>query len=93
MNEMNVGEVSYIIAKGRSFEHAEEFLRRFETLPIRPLSNALHDVLDAAKLQAQFPISYADAFVVATAQRARAVAVTGDPELRAVSQLIELMWL
>jgi ribonuclease VapC len=93
MNEINIGEVYYIIAKGRSFEQAEAFLRRLETLPIQRLANTFPEVLEAAKLKAQFPISYADAFAVATAQRSQAVVVTGDPEFHAVAHLIEILWL
>ena len=93
MNDINVGEVYYIIAKGRSLDKAEEFLRRLETLPIQCLGNTFQQVLEAAKVKAQFPLSYADAFVVATAQRSQAIVVTGDPEFRAVSHLIEVLWL
>ena len=93
MNEINIGEVYYIIAKGRSLELAEEFLRRLETLPIQRLGNTFEEILAAAKLKAQFPISYADAFGVATAQRSQAVVVTGDPEFQTVSHLIEILWL
>jgi predicted nucleic acid-binding protein len=93
MNEINIGEVYYIIAKGRSLDQAEDFLHRFETLPIQRLSNTFHEVLEAAKVKAQFPISYADAFVVVTAQRAQSVVVTGDPEFRTVAHLIDIVWL
>jgi ribonuclease VapC len=93
MNEVNIGEVYYIIAKGRALDQAEAFLHRLETLPIQRLANTFHEILGAAKLKAQFPISYADAFVVATAQRSQAVVVTGDPEFCAVAHLIEILWL
>ena len=89
----NQREVYYIIAKGRSLDKAEEFLRHLETLPIRCLGNTFQQVLEAAKIKAQFPLSYADAFVVATAQRSQAIVVTGDPEFRAVSHLIQILWL
>lgn len=93
MNEINIGEVYYIAAKDRSMERAEEFLRRLETLPIQPVSNSFADVLEAARMKARFPISYADAFAVATAIRTNAVIVTGDPEFRTVSRLVEIDWL
>jgi ribonuclease VapC len=93
MNEINIGEVYYIIAKGRALDQAEDFLQRLETLPIQPLGNTFHDVLEAAKVKAQFPISYADAFVVATAQRFQAVVVTGDPGFRTVAHRIDIVWL
>jgi len=90
MNEINIGEVYYVTAKDRSVDHAEEFLRRLETLPIQPISNSFAEVLEAARIKARFPISYADAFAVATAVRMDAVIVTGDPEFDAVSHLVTL---
>jgi ribonuclease VapC len=93
MNEMNIGEVYYLTAKERSLDKAEEFLRRLETLPIRILSNTYSQVLEAARIKAQFPISYADAFAVASAVRSNARLVTGDPELRPVAHLVEIHWL
>jgi len=93
MNEINIGEVYYLAAKERSLDKAEEFLRHLETLPIRVLSNTYSQVLEAARIKAQFRISYADAFAVATAQREGAVIVTGDPELRPVAHLVEIHWI
>jgi len=93
MNEINIGEVYYITAKDRSIEQAEEFLHRLETLPIRPVPNSFADVMEAARIKARFPISYADAFAVATAIRMDAVIVTEDPEFRAVEHLVTVDWL
>ena len=90
MNEIHIGEVYSVTAKDRSVGHAEEFLRRLETLPIQPISNSFAEVLEAARIKARFPISYADAFAVATAVRMDAVIVTGDPEFDAVSHLVRL---
>lgn len=92
MNEINIGEVYYMTAKARSPELAEEFLRRLETLPIQPISNSYADVLQAARIKARFPISYADAFAVATASRMHATVVTGDPEFRQVEHLVTIDW-
>jgi ribonuclease VapC len=93
MNEINIGEVYYITAKARSLEHAEEVLRRLEALPIRAVSNAFDDVLEAARIKARTTVAYADAFAVATAVRANAVLVTGDPEFRSVTHLVKIEWL
>jgi predicted nucleic acid-binding protein len=92
MNEINVGEVYYLTAKERSLDTAERFLHVLETLPIQVVANTFPQVLDAARLKAQFPVSYADAFAVATAIRANATLVTGDPEFRSVSHLVEIHW-
>jgi len=93
MNEINIGEVYYMTAKDRSLEQAEDFLRRLETLPIQAVGNSFATALEAAKLKARFPISYADAFAVATAIRMAAVVVTGDPEFRRVEHLVKIDWL
>ena len=93
MNEINIGEVYYITAKDRSMEQAEEFLHRLETLPIQPIANSFADVLEAARIKARFPISYADAFAIATAIRMTAVIVTDDPEFRRVEPLVTVEWL
>ena len=93
MNEINIGEVYYITAKDRSFELAEDFLNRLETLSIQPVANSFAGVIEAARLKARFPISYADAFAAATAIRMDAVIVTGDPEFRRVEHLVTVNWL
>ena len=93
MNEINIGEVYYITAKDRSFALADDFLRRLETLPIQAVGNSFGHVLEAARLKARFPVSYADAFAAATAMRMDAVIVTGDPEFRRVEHLVTVNWL
>jgi len=93
MNEINIGEVFSIIAKARSLEKAEEFLRRLTTLPIQSVPNAFADVLAAARVKAQFPVSYADAFAISTTLQWQAIVVTGDPEYHAVAHLVEILWL
>ncbi len=93
MNEINIGEAYYITAKNRSFELAEDFLNRLETLPIETVANSFAHVLEAARLKARFPISYADAFAAATAIRVNAVIVTGDPEFRPLEHLVTVNWL
>lgn len=93
MNEINIGEVYYLTAKEQSLAKAEEFLQLLEALPIRALSNTFSQVLDAARLKAQFPVSYADAFAVATAIREGARLVTGDREFQSVAHLVEIQWI
>ncbi len=93
MNEINVGEVYYRTAKDRSPAKADAFLRVLETLPIRVVGNAFPQVLEAARLKARYPIAYADAFALATAIREHAVLVTGDPEFRAIGELVEIRWI
>lgn len=93
VNEINVGEVYYIVAKHRSQADAERVLSHLEMLPLEFVSNTFEQVLDAARVKARFPLSYADAFAVATAQRTGARLVTGDPEFETVEDLVEVEWI
>lgn len=93
MNEINIGEVYYVAARERSFERAEDFLHRLELLPIRAVPNSFPEVLEAARIKARVPISYADAFAVATAVRFGATVVTGDPDFHKVEDLVPVEWL
>ncbi len=89
MNEVNIGEVYYLVAKRRSPAAAETFLHTFETMPIDPFA----EVIAAAKLKAQHAISYADAFAAATAIRHEAILVTGDREFRALEGQVTVRWI
>ena len=93
MNEINIGEVYYRTAKGRSLAQADTFLRILETLPVRIVGNTFPQVLEAARLKARYPIAYADAFALATAIREQALLVTGDPEFRSIGDLVEIRWI
>jgi predicted nucleic acid-binding protein len=93
MNDVNIGEVYYVVAKRRSPAAADAFLRTLETMPIEAVSNAFADMIEAAKLKAQHAISYADAFAAATAVRRGAVLVTGDPEFRALEGTVTIKWI
>jgi len=64
-----------------------------ESLPLELLDASRDLVLDAAHVKAHYTISYADAFAVAAAMRARAIVLTGDPEFSAVVELVDVEWL
>ena len=93
VNEINLGEVYYIVARHRSVEDAERVLLHLETLPLEVVGNEYAHVLDAARVKAVYPLSYADAFAVATAARLGAEVVTGDPEFRVVEELVAVEWI
>jgi ribonuclease VapC len=95
MSMINVGEVFYLIAKRQGAAPAERFLSELPTMPIQSLVPDRRLILDAARLKSRFPISYADAFAVETALQQKAVLVTGDPELLALSKKepVELLWI
>jgi predicted nucleic acid-binding protein len=93
VNEINVGEVYYIVGKHRSIAAAERVLDHLDTLPLEIVGNTYDDVLDAARLKAVHPLSYADACAVATAVRFEAIVVTGDREFETVQELVDVEWL
>jgi len=94
MNEINVGEVYYILARERSLDAAEYFLHDIlQALDIKAVPNSLPDVIEAARIKAQFPIPYADSFAVATAVKYGATLVTGDLDFKKVQHLIDIDWL
>ena len=94
MNEINVGEVYYILFRKRGPEKAGYFIDTIlESLPILMVSNGFEDVVDAAKIKAEHPLSYADCFAVASARKNNAIIMTGDPEFKKIEQTVEIKWL
>ncbi len=94
MNDINIGETFYILARERGLDKAEYFINAIlPSLPIIKIGNAFSEVMQAAKIKAQYPISYADCFAVATAIREKAVIITGDPDFKHVEKIVEIDWL
>lgn len=93
MSEINIGEVGYILLRAGLTNNLDDFLSQFLSLPIRPVPVDLDLVIEAAKIKARYPLSYADAFAVATALRNDAAIITGDPEFKAVTKLVPIDWL
>jgi len=94
MNDINVGEAFYVLAKERGVEKADYFVNTIlPNLPIEVVPNTLQDVLVAARIKATHSISYADCFVVATALKKDAAIVTGDPEFKKVQKTVEIEWM
>ncbi len=94
MNDINVGEVFYVLAKERGLDRAEYFVNTvLPNLPIEVVPNDLQNVLEAARIKATHSISYADCFVVATALKQNAIILTGDPEFRKVQKAVEIDWM
>lgn len=94
MNEINIGESYYILSRKRGPEKADYLLDTIlPGLPIRSVANDLPDVIAAARIKAQYPLSFADCFAVETARRESAAILTGDPEFKSVEHLVTIEWL
>lgn len=83
-------EVEYITIQERSAADASAALAKMKGWPVR--WHHTDDVLcsEAAKLKAAHKISFADAFVAATALRINAMLVHKDPDFDALKGIIKL---
>lgn len=92
MSAINVGEVYCFLSRHHSEALAESWRESSATLPVTIEVPNAADIWCAAALKARFPISCADAFAAALAQKHRCALVTGDPEFRSVDS-VEIDWL
>ena len=88
---INVGEMYYIVSRRRSAQRAEALISDLRHLPITFCAATEERILSAARIKAEHPISYADAFAASLAQELQASLVTGDPEFEAVKQIIAVL--
>lgn len=93
LSMVNLGEVVYIIERQHGLLRAQEILALLDHEPIKIVEADRLAVLTAAHIKANYPLSYADAFVVSAAQAHSGTVLTGDPEFQAVEDLINIEWL
>jgi len=93
INAINLGEIIYSTKKEFGDQKKLEVLANIERLnfTILPISNNL--IFQAAEYKAQYSISYADCFALASAVEHKAILVTGDPEFRKVEHLVDIVWI
>ena len=75
---INWGEFYYVVKRRVGQEKAEEALVLVQQLPIALVSVDDRLVKEAATLKSEYPISYADAFCIATALRSSGQILTRD---------------
>lgn len=81
LSVINLGEIFAIVGRERGLNAAQTVVRQIRASSMQVVSVDESFVLDAAEFKMTYPISYADAFAVATAARLNATLLTGDPEL------------
>lgn len=89
---INLGEIFYRVYRLAGLKKAEDIIEKIRLLPIKIVSVSDGAVMEAAEIKGKYPISYADAFAVATALQTGATLVTGDPEYKVVSKMIKILW-
>lgn len=94
INIITLGEILYCTKREFGDHKKLEVLANIERLnfTILPVSNNL--VFQAAEYKAQYSISYADCFVLASSIEIKATVVTGDPDFKKVEHLIDkIIWI
>lgn len=91
--EINLGELYYALFRKKGQAMAEEAIEDIKTLPITLIPAEWDLILQAAKIKATKPISFADAFVAALAQEKEGTIVTHDPEFKIFENEVEILWL
>lgn len=93
INAINLGEIIYATKREFGDQKKLEVLANIERLnfTVLPIPNNL--IFQAAEHKAQYNISYADCFALASAIEHKAILVTGDPEFKKVEHLVEIMWI
>ncbi len=84
MSYVNLGEVYYIVAREFGTAKANEVVAVIKKWPVEFVGVNESIALTAARVKAVHSLSYADAFVVATAIDKRGIIVTGDREFDGV---------
>lgn len=93
INAINLGEVVYITKREFGDQKKIEVLANIERLKfaIVPIPTGL--ILQAAEYKAEYNISYADCFALASSVELKAVIVTGDPDFKKVEYLTKILWI
>jgi predicted nucleic acid-binding protein len=81
---INIGEVYYMICRKSSQKNAEVALDALLKFPLQIIEADLKLTLEAAKLKAKYPLSYADAFAAALTILKKATLITGDDEFESL---------
>ncbi len=93
MSEINLGEVYYITIRRVGLESAKYYLDQFLELPIEIIAPSSEIIMSASGIKAEYALSYADCFAVATALKFSASILTGDPEFKKVEHIVTIEWL
>ena len=92
INAVNLGEIIYSTKREFGDQKKLEVLANIERLNFNILTVSNSLIFQAAEYKAQYRISYADCFILASAIEHKAIIVTGDPEFKKVEHLVDIIW-
>lgn len=90
---VNAGEVWYFIARKRSIEVADAYLREIQSMPIEIVDAGWELTRQASLYKTKGNISYADYFAAALTKLRNGELVTGDKEFKTLASEIKITWL
>jgi ribonuclease VapC len=93
LNAINLGEIIYSTKKEFGDQKKLEVLANIERLNFTILPIPNHLIFQAAEYKAQYALSFADCFALASAAEHKAMLVTGDPEFKKVEHLVGIVWI
>ena len=93
LHEINLAEVYYLTIRRAGDSQAKTIAAQMETLPIEIVRTTPEIMWQAARLKAQHKLSLADTFAAGTAMQLGVRIVTGDPEFKSISHMVEILWL
>ena len=92
-NYVNLGEVYYIACREKGMVPADRALAAIKLWPVNFVGVQENLAVIAGRIKAENKLSYADAYVAATALSKKAAIVTGDREFKSVEDLLQITWL
>lgn len=93
INAINLGEIIYSTKREFGDQKKLETIANIERLDFTILTIPNKLIFQAAEYKAQYSISYADCFTLASAIEYKAIIVTGDPEFKKVEHLVDIIWI
>ena len=93
LNVINMGEIIYTVQRRFGLRYKLDVVMNISRLGIVILPASNDCVFKVAELKAQFAMSYADTFVIASAIEHNATVVTGEPEFQQVETLVKILWI
>ena len=93
INAINLVEIIFTTKREFGDQKKLEVLANMERLNFRVLTIPNQLIFQAAEYNAQFSISYADCFALASAVEHKAAIVTGDPDFKKVQHVVEILWI
>ncbi len=93
MTWVNVGEVAYIVERRWGTGQVFQVLGTLEAtkIDIIPIERSL--ALAAARIKAEHPLAYVDAFAAALAMAEKATLVTGDRDFELLDKDLSIQWI